>query len=211
MKQILTFIVFLIFSNTSMAERMLKTDGFIGQPMLFLKEGNVDACGIRFMGVQTPVDVNNPKEKLWVVDASFMLNRAGYGAVKATLNSSTVGSMMKSSNTAGDLSVVSFETFWIKAAGAEASQSIATGKKTLDGENKGSRMYPTEAMPVIKLYEAAISGEPILIGYKFKKGSDDFAFSAKVTLTEEESNQTQSCINELLNHMMTDTKQDKKQ
>ncbi len=195
-KSTVLLLVGLLLPGSCFAERLLSAS-FIGQPVLLLNEGNIQSCGIRFVGFEQPINPSNPNESLWFPDASFMLDRQGFGRVKAVLTKSTVGAV----NTGKKPNVQSFKTFWIKVPGSEATKPV--NGKAIDGESAGSKLYITDAIGVMKIYEATSEHKPIQLGFKFED-SNDFAFYGEVTLGEKEFEQVSPCMGELINLIQKD-------
>lgn len=119
---------------TCFVERLMPVD-FIGQPLMNLRDGVIQYCGVRFVGYETPANLSNPKENLWFTDASFMFDRSGVGMVKAILSKITVDGVYK--NLKPDIQT--YKTFWIKVAGIDATKPIKGNAE--DGETKGSKIY----------------------------------------------------------------------
>lgn len=186
-----------MFPITCFAERLLPVD-FIGQPFMNLREGVIQSCGVRFVGYQTPANLSNPKENLWFSDASFMFDRSGAGMVKAILSKITVDGVYKNKKP----DIQTYKTFWIKVAGTDATKPIKGN--AIVGETKGSKIYATDGIGVMKIYTAFVSNEPIQIGYKFNDDSNDFALYGKISLSDDEFKQINSCMNELLEKMQHD-------
>ena len=188
-----------VFANNSFAERLLPID-FIGQPQMMLKESNTNACGIRIVGIQSPADISNKSEPIFIADASFMIYRNNIGIVKALISESTVGAFLKQSK---NVNPKIFNTFWMKADSHPATAPIQG--QAVNGETAGSKIYVTDTDSVINLYSAAMSGETIKLAYKFKDDSKSIILYGKVALSEDDSKQVQSCMNELANMIAKDT------
>lgn len=188
----------LMFSGTCFAERLIPVS-FIGQPFINLRDGVVQSCGVRFVGYETPVNPSNSKEFLWFSDASFMLDRSGAGMVKAILSKNTVDGVAKNNKPV----VQTFKTFWIKVAGADATKPIKGN--AIDGETKGSKIYATDGIGIMKIYTAFVNNEPINIGYKFVDDSSDFALFGEIALSDKEFIQTKSCMDELIGKIQDDS------
>jgi uncharacterized protein (DUF2147 family) len=194
-------VLFVLFSSNSFAERLLPMD-FIGQVQMSVKDLNTYGCGIRFVGVQTPTDLNNKAELIWLVDASFMIYRNGMGLVKALIAENKISEMITMKN-----NYKAFNTFWMKADNHPITSPIKG--KAVDGETTGSKIYGTDIDSLINLYSTVIAGEQFKLGYKFKDKSKDMIFYGKVSLKEDEILQVQGCINELTALMEKDTFPDK--
>lgn len=181
------------FPDTSLAERVLSVD-FTGQPLMNLNKGVIQACGIRYIGVEAPANPSNLTETVWVSDASFMLDRSGVGIVKAVINKSTVGDIAKGAE-GGKIIAQEFKTFWMKPKEKAATHPLRG--EAVDGENKPSKIYITDMDSITNLYDDVLQERPIMLGLQFEDGND-FAFSGVVRLKNAEINQVTSCMGELL-------------
>ena len=196
-KLMATFLL-LTFAQYSYAERLMPME-FIGQPLMLLDEGNLQSCGIRIVGVQFPVDTNNPNELLWSADGSFMVNRNGYGLVKATASQITLNDItIQKASTNKTL-----KSFWFKAEGVKATTPLT---KVIQGEQKYSLLYSTNAESVLGLYRSVLNDKSIQFALKFEKGAQDVAFYGTVNIQKEELQQVISCMNELAALVTKDTK-----
>lgn len=196
--KILTVLMTIMLPATCLAERLMPIN-FSGQPLMNLKEGAVDSCGVRFVGFTSPANPSNKEEQLWVSDASFMLVRGGVGIVKAVLSKTTVGNVNE--NKLETISQ-SFKTFWIKVDGEDSTKPI--NGDALDGETKGSKLYATKAVGLMRIYNAFVNKEPVQIGYKFNNDLSDLAFFGNISISGDEFNQINLCMNELLEKMHQD-------
>lgn len=115
------------------------------------------------------------------------------------LGTANTGNMKKS------YKPINFETFWIKPNQGVATKSTAKNGLTLNGETEGSKIYPTRLESVVQIYMDAMLGRPIMIGYKFKDGTEDFAVSSPVEISDEEKGQISQCINELSDSIQSET------
>lgn len=192
--RIIAFFIALGITGISYAERIipLSNDSFVGQPVFHLTEGKYSSCGIRIIGLTSPA-TNNPKELVWVADASFMITNNGIGLTKALLfhpKSSDVLAV----NT--NLPIVEFDSFWLKGEGSSATTPL--DGKISKGENKGSKIYAISSDSFLGLMNSLGKDSEILIGYKFKNGGEDFALRGKITLSKPELVQFSSCMKEML-------------
>jgi hypothetical protein len=163
---------------------------FKGQPTVLLKDGSITSCGIRFFGVESPINGGSIDEPLYVSDASFMVDKRNIGMVKALIYKTSPDQMEKNVVPQS----IQFNSFWIKANGAQAT--VPLDGKVLDGDDKNSKLYITDIEPIFKLFLGVLSKDPINIGFKFKD-NNDFAFYGKVQISEADSTQISSCIHEL--------------
>lgn len=196
------FLLLLSMSQFSYAERLMPME-FIGQPLMLLDGGNPQSCGIRVVGIQPPLDINNPNEVLLAPDGSFMLDRKGYGLVKALAYKTTVKDV-SSQKAPEDMP---FKGFWFKAANVKATTPLL---KTIQGEQKHSLIYATDADSIVGLYGAVLENQPIQFALKFENGAEDVAFYGKVIIREDEIQQVMSCMSELSNLVNKDIESETK-
>lgn len=189
---VILLLVGLMVYGSAYAEQLIAAD-FVGQPSILLKEGVLQSCGIRFVGFENTFNPDNPKESIRMSDASFMLDRKGYGLVKATLSMNTVGGVQTHKKQVTQ----PFRTFWIKAPNADATK-LVKGQAVVNGDSINSKLYITDALSVMALHSAVAEQKPIQIGIKFDDDTKDFAFFGKVTMTDSEAEQVSSCMNELI-------------
>ena len=189
----LTALALFCFALLSYAERLMPME-FIGQPLMLLEKGNPQSCGIRIVGIQTPLNFNNPNEVLFAPDGSFMFDKKGYGLVKALAYQITVKDVT-SDKAAKD---IPFKSFWFKADNFKATTPII---KPYKGEQKYSLLYATEADSVIGLYNAVLNNEVIKFALKFENASQDVAYYGKVSIKKDELQQVVSCMDELTAQM----------
>jgi hypothetical protein len=199
MRKVILSLLIILFCNSCFAERLLPVD-FIGQPQMLLKDSNVNACGIRFVGLQSPADASDNAAPIWIADASFMLYRNNIGLVKALISESTVGELYKKNKKETQKT---FNTFWMKADNNPATTPIKG--RAVDGESAGSKIYATETDSVISLYSAVMSGEQIKLAYKFKDETKSMILYGKVSLSEDDFKQIKGCIDELATLIAKDT------
>lgn len=186
------FLLFLLASLPCFAE-VLRPMDFEGQPVILVTDGKISLCGIRFFGVESPVGSDNKNAKIWASDASVSITSGRAGLVKATALQSTIEKIEKKV----DPSVQEISTFWIKTSGSDASYPL--DGVTLNGDELGSKMYPTDGRPVVAIIKSIFEGNPVQLGFRFADSTRDFAFYGKVSLTLQDANQVRSCIGELVN------------
>lgn len=182
------------------AERLLPIT-FKGQPTLFLKNGNLHSCGVRFLGVEDMPESADIGQSVWVPDASFNIDKDGFGFVKAIINKATIGDVIKSKAPVAQ----TFKSFWIKAPNTKSTMPIKGG--IYNGDNKNSKLYVTDFESVWGLYRAVLEGKPIQIGFSFNE--DEFAFYGLVNLNEKELNEITACLTEISGQLRKDAEPNK--
>lgn len=176
-----------LLSGNGLADWLPATKGFVGQPLLFLENDNIQACGIRFVGVNAPT---NKQQTIWMADASFMVDRNSGGMVKAWLLKTSVNALNNGKQPVAE----TFKTFWIKTPKVRATKPV--GEKPIN-DGDGAKIYMSDATSVIGLYRAVIEKKPIQLSYTFTDDTKDFTLYGKVSMSEEELSQASSCLNKL--------------
>ena len=180
-----------------LAERLMPIE-FTGQTVLHLDDGRPTACGLRFIGVQTPQNGNNPDEIVWVPDGSFMIERRGYGLVKAVATNISVKDMLERKQPKGQ----PFKSFWFKVEGQKATTPLRPETK---GDNENSMLYVTDLESVTNIFVGVIQGKQLQFALKFEDGND-IAFYGKVNVNPQDEQQLMSCITELSDLITEDSK-----
>ena len=187
MKKIISTLVLICLCNPAFSAPILPIE-FEGQPQILFKDLNTDACGVRFLGAQSP-EIFDKSAKVFIPDASFMIYRQGVGMVKAVLLETTMGGMIKESK------IMTFKTFWMKAN--NHPQTAPTSGMAVDGENKGSKIYISSLDSVLSVLVGLMSGEKIKLGYVFEDEAKNLIVSGKVTLSDSERQEVMNCLEEL--------------
>ncbi|PPC94840.1 MAG: hypothetical protein CTY33_02840 [Methylotenera sp.] len=200
-KFVFTFIFFIVAVEKTNAEVMMQAN-FIGQPVMLMTDGRPNSCGIRIIGYQTPSSNNNPEEELWVPDGSFMIQRSGYGLVKALGYKIKLKDMLNNGEAIGK----PIKSFWFKAEGEKATVPVLPIQP---GENPLSLLYATDGESITALIDAVFSQKVIQFALKFDSGTD-IAFYGKVSLTNDEITQSLACMKELYSLMESDVKKDQR-
>ena len=154
-----------------------------GQPLVYIKDGNIHSCGIRVMGVE----VSN-LAVISTIDMSFNLEKSGQGLVKFASGDGDIikGKPAKRNKLSGA---------WIKAPGDKATTPKS---KVIPGEDGFSILYLTDVRSVIGLFEAQEAGKPLNIGIKKLGESHEKIYAGVAKMDDKEQQQVRQCIRELL-------------
>jgi hypothetical protein len=166
---------------------------FDGQPLVYMKEGQVNGCGVRVIIVHVPA-VLKENSLITAYDASFNLNSPGYGVVKAGVTEATWADFSVGLPK-GKGRAIAPSKFWFKAPGAKAT--TATGK-VISGDDPGTTLYATDVDPIIALLGAHKANVPILFGVTRPGVSTERIFIGAITMSDGERKQVANCLDELL-------------
>jgi hypothetical protein len=155
-----------------------------------MKDGQVNGCGVRMVGLTDPV---GPDKSVEGFDVSFNLYAQGFGIVKGGGFTSTQPQIERGS--AGKKRRP--EAVWIKASGKQATQS-RDGKVQTSQDTPEAIFYGTDIRPVLDLLSAVGDGQPIQIGLRFPGAGIDRIYQGVVQMTPEDSSSVGRCMNELL-------------
>jgi hypothetical protein len=158
------------------------------QPQQFTKEGAIDGCGVRLVGIAEPVPRH---KKVPVFDVSFNVVNPSGGIVKGGLMDLPVQAMLK-----GDLNAaveVPIKNLWLRAPGSTATKPTR-GKPLKAASQKHALMYGTELEPVLDLIAAMKDGKPIQVGFHTTSEDMERVFFGKIEMKEAESAQFAECF-----------------
>jgi hypothetical protein len=162
-----------------------------GQPLVYMKEGKVDGCGIRFVMVDAPPKFTDTT-KITMYDVSFNIYTSGLALIKGGASDATSADFK-----AGNYSTakpVLLKTLWIKARGNEATTPL-TGMKRSD--DPGMITYVADEERVAALFVALAKEEPILVGTQRPEAKSERIFSGKIDVTHSELQEISACVKQL--------------
>ena len=165
----------------------------VGQPLVYMKAGKLDGCGIRLMIVDTPPSFND-KRPVPVWDLSFNLYLPGNGAVKVGSYNVSPAELKSGKPSAKPIGVPT-ASGWLKAPNADATAPLSQIGKS---EDPGFILYWTELDSVLALFKSYMSGEAILVGTRRTGAKSDRIFSGPIEMAESEKRQVDQCLTEFL-------------
>lgn len=164
---------------------------FMGQPLIYAKDGKLHGCGVRVFAVETGY---NSDQSMLAIDGSMQLDlRMGGIMVKMTAQ--------KATSEAGKLKrqgPATIERAWFRAD--TFAPTTAKGGKVLPTQEPiGGVLYLAEDMQAgMNILLAIASGKTIELGMKLKGETGDTVRFGPVKLSPTESERFQSCMNDLL-------------
>ncbi len=157
----------------------------VGQVLTTTKQGTVDACGIRFIGLpKTPAS-----DRVRMIDGSLNVTAAGRGVGKLIVMEGPRPPDIKTMRTVKILGV------WVKAQGKAPAAPIT---QLIPGETPGSVLYAAQSEPTLDAIHAMASDRTLQIGIKTQVGVETIYFGT-VKLEEAERAQFTDCLDELQN------------
>lgn len=163
---------------------------FTGQPQLSMERGKPTACGIRVVGIEQPK--NEPQNKIWIFDGSFMLRQTGYGSLKGYLTHPTESQALDGQVTPP----ATLRSFWFRASGSDATQPM-NGRVVESAGTVGAKLYASALLPTLRVHEAIMRGESIQIGVGLAQEDFDRIFFGEVMLSDEDKRQLWKCIDDM--------------
>jgi hypothetical protein len=160
----------------------------IGQPLMYMKAGQVDGCGIRFLGAVMAGNLREGK----AIDGSVNIYGDGLGAVKAISYDIT----RMQPNAGADRRVIPLDRFWFKAPGEEATYPRDGQFHKTD--DQGGRLYAVKMEGALDLLVAAVTDKVLTIGLKRSGESRERIYFGRVTMTDAEKDQVRSCLDDLI-------------
>jgi hypothetical protein len=164
-----------------------------GQPLVYVKEGKIYGCGIRFILVDVPQNLGD-QSVVSTYDLSFNLYMPIHPVVKGGSYDVTAADFKR-----GNLSKVkpiAPSTIWLKADGARAT-APQMGHIT-KSDDPGFFLYTTDLDPILALFGAFNRKEVILVGTKRPGARSERVFSGSIEMEPAERERVSSCIVELL-------------
>ena len=150
------------------------------QPVLHLREGRVQGCGVRLTGGEAGKAASS-----WF-DVSFNVFRRGVGIAQS------IAYEIRRSEFEGDShpSIVPVRSTWLKAA----EGSARLGENT---ERRDTLIYTMVMDDVLVLFEALARGEPLTIGIKRWGQRVDAVYTGAPVLSIESRNRISTCLEDL--------------
>jgi hypothetical protein len=169
------------FAHAQVAEEANLT----GQPLMYMKNGQVDGCGVRLIGI---VVASNLK-KAEAIDGSVNVTMDGYGTVKGLSYDMIPGKAMERRN-------IPIERFWLKAPGSEATHPRDGQFHKTD--DVGGRMYIVSVDAALQVLIAAVTDKTINVGLKRTPELRERIYFGRVEMTQGEKDQVLSCLDDLI-------------
>lgn len=184
-----------LMASSALAQAVFPSD-IRGQPLMYMKDGIVEGCGVRFL----IIDIVPGRNVVPVYDMSFNLYRT-FAAVKAGSYDVHIDEL-RAGKPMGTEKRVSLTTAWLKAANTPATTPL-NGMHQSD--DKGFFLYEADVERVTPLFLAVMRGESISVGARREKDKGDRIFAGPVKLDPAELEQLTQCAAELVSDVGTPT------
>lgn len=169
------------------AQSMIEVD-LVGQPLSYSKDGVVNGCGVRVVGVISPV----PGDKTFKsFDVSANIWKSGQALVKMIGEETPISEPIPSKSRR-----VSLRYGWLKAEGKTPASPIGGDfKASLD--DKGAYLFPVALDGSIEFILAVVRNERVQVAIR-RDAKADWIYSGMVRLSDLETNQVRNCLKEIL-------------
>ena len=198
-----TFVLALVCAAPAVSAGPVVEVEFAGQPIQFTKQGAIDGCGVRLVGVTSPASAVSSVQ---VIDVSFNVANPGGGIVKGGLMTMPAKALI-----AGKLDgavEVPIKGLWLKAPGEVATHPV-DDKFRRTTTHKHSLMYATSLAPVMALVTAFEEGKPVQVGFRVSSKDMEHVFFGKIAMTEAERAQFEQCYMEWTDGLLKKLKERK--
>jgi hypothetical protein len=164
----------------------------VGQPQMFVNEGQVTSCGLR-LSAQSMSAQPDKQRKVLLIDSSLMMGRSGLVLIKGLGINATAEGLPK-----GQFERVGLSRFWIKPDDTRAT--TPKDGKILNSDDDVSILYgdkePFEVY--IGFMRAVTQKKPISIGFRLASGGDERILRGTIDLSESEMETFLSCNRDLV-------------
>ncbi len=188
-------IPFLLLPTLSVAQNV-ETMEFQSQPLMYMKEGNVQGCGVRLVGVRPPPAISSEKANWQVIDVSFNLSLPGMATIKLSSYDSTPSELKANVKPR----MVYVERGWLKAPSAVGTNPMP-GTNYFRGEDPNAVLYVTSVDSVLSLFKAQAENQTIHIGIRRKGENFERIFAGKLTFNETDASQSSQCFSDLISRL----------
>lgn len=157
---------------------------FVTQSTILTTEGNLSACGIRFLATKIYANEN----EMEIVDGSFMFSDRGYYTVKAghfTVNQKTKNWTPKSGGIA-----------WLRIGQAQLNPV----SQPLDGETPGYKLFVAKIDDDAAAIKGFYSRERLWVAFSGKSGLTN-VYAGKLTISDETMEQFRDCMSSVIDRM----------
>ena len=162
----------------------------VGQPLQYMKDGRVNGCGVRMMGI---ADSAGPGSSVGF-DVSFNVCVDGFGLVKGGAFRVFLGGNPVAVQ---ERVRVKPTSVWIKAQGSVATVPI--GNRIHDGQDPPeSIFYAVPAESSLPLFRAAFQRQSVQVGVHFAGEPTERVFYGMTNMSDSEWSSLRGCIDELV-------------
>lgn len=198
---IIATLVGFLFAHHAFADTALK--GILtAQPQIMMKDGKVDGCGVRIIGMEETTSMD---ARVSNFDVSFALYANGIAGLKGlALDDVSMRDVAKAKAAGKTLSLkyVPLESFWIKSPVNSATTPI--NGKVLSGENRLSLLYVASFPLVAELFQPVFDQTTIQVGIKRKSDKVGYIYFGVPMMSKEELKQLSMCIDEFKSNLTSE-------
>lgn len=170
---------------------LVESAKFIGQPLIYQKNGKINGCGVRVFGV---ADFETPKSNVRLVDGSFMVTDSGAVLLKAGMKMTTGEAVLKGEKKSR---TVFTDRFWIRASGKNPT-TPHDGIFQKSPQDQGYLIYGASSFDAFTDLLGVLDGETELqIGMRELKTDIDRIMAGKVTISNAEIKRVMECLESL--------------
>lgn len=188
MKNQILFSIFLLAFGieVSVAQPMIEAD-MVGQPLSYSKNGVVEGCGVRVVGVLTPIP-GNKTFKSFDISANFW--KSGQALVKVIGEEIPVADPVPNKARRQVL-----KNGWIKAEG-KAPAAPTEGEFKPSATDKGAYLFQANFDNSVNFILAAVKNERVQVAINWGE-KVEWIYSGTVQLSEQEKIQIAQCLKEV--------------
>jgi hypothetical protein len=187
MKLALALLALASLSGNGSAQNLITAE-LVGQPLQYMKDGEVNGCGLRIMG-GSPSGGGRPL----FADASVNFYVAGHTLVKVAMFEVTNQQSGRASPRR-----IPVQSGWLKAPASSATPVLGNAMK---GEDGASLLYGTEFAPALAVVEAHLDNQPIQIGVRRVDATTETIYAGRIRLEPSEREQFVGCWETLVQKM----------
>lgn len=181
--------IFLMYATTIHAQNVVEVE-FQGQPLMYMKDGKLDGCGVRLVGI----NASPSPTAIWqIIDISFNIMAPGMATVKLSTHNTTMAAMKSGAKP----SYLYVERGWIKAENKNATTPLP-GSTFIRGEDKNSVLYVTSVESIFELFNAEQDRQQIYVGIRRRGDTFESIYSGRLALSPQESGEVGKCLKEFL-------------
>lgn len=186
MKAVCIFLAGLLAAPGAFAQSLLEVE-MVGQPLVYGKDGTVEGCGVRAVGVILPVQ-GRPTFRSF--DLSANVWKSGVALAKIIGEVTPVATPEP-----GKGRRVALKNAWLKAEGKEAAAPIQKSFKESATE-KGAYLFAVEPAASLEFILAASNSRRVQAGVNWNEATE-WIYTGVIQLTEQQRQQMQSCLKEI--------------
>lgn len=167
---------------------------FGGQPLIYQKEGRINGCGVRVVGL---TQFSTPKELVRVLDSSIVFYAEGMSLIKAGIGTTT-GAGVNTQNL--NLKPVRISSFWMRREGA--NPTAPQSGQILKSPDDPTFLYYSIPLPSFAELSEVIYGQVELqVGVRPEKSGVEWVMGGKLAMSEGDIRRFGECVDVLLKNL----------